>query len=207
MRVKTRPRGGGRVWVLVNYKFRQISLFHECIFLSSAMTLAKAATCRRWRVARSSGDMKKYVFTIPDTPFLKKEVKFIKVFFIDFPLIKNFQQLDWSLKEIKITGVMKKEKVLRDFLDLLDALSKIIRKFKPKIERLDFSGLQMLDSQEINENEFHFIENFSNYNTRDSFFERFKIWSKLPPKRFWDKKARHWARFFNHFKKYKLCYL
>ena len=66
--------------------------------------------------------------------------------------MNNFQQLDWRLKEIKITGVMKNEKALRDFLDLLDALSKIIRKFKPKIERLDFSGLQMLDSQEINEN-------------------------------------------------------
>ena len=126
------------------------------------MTLAKAATCRRWRVARSSGDKKKYVFTISDTPFLKKEVKFIKVFSIYFPFIKNFQQLDGNLKEIRITGVMKNEKVLRDFLDLLDALSKIIRKFKPKIERLDFSGLQMLDSQEINENDFHFIENFSN---------------------------------------------
>ena len=60
---------------------RQISVFDKYIFSSSAMTLAKAATCRRWRVARSSGDKKKYIFTIPDTPFLKKEVKFIKVFF------------------------------------------------------------------------------------------------------------------------------
>ena len=104
---------------------------------------------------------------------------------------------------------MKNEKVLRDFLDLLDALSKIIRKFKPKIERLDFSGLRMLDSQEMDENSFIVIslKTFQNTITRLSFFDRFKIWSKLPPKRFWDKKARHWARFFNHFKKYKLCYL
>ena len=152
--------------------FRQILVFHECFF-SSAMTLAKAATCRRWRVARSSGDKKKYVFTIPDTAFLKKEIKYMKVFFIHFPLIKNFQQLDRSLKEIKITGVMKSEKVLRDFLDLLDALSKIIRKFKPKIERLDFSGLRMLDSQEIDAYEFNFIENFSNYDNETFIFRAF----------------------------------
>ena len=70
--------------------------------------------------------------------------------------MNNFQQLDWRLKEIKITGVMKNEKALRDFLDLLDALLKIIRKFKPKIERLDFSGLQFSeeypDSEEKHEN-------------------------------------------------------
>jgi len=127
-------------------------------FDSSAMTLAKAATCRRWRVARLSGDKKKYVFTIPDTPFLKKEVKFIK-------------QLDGRLKEIKITGIMKTEKALRDFLDLLDALLKIIRKFKPKIERLDFSGLQI--SEEFLDPE---------------------IWEYEPTKRFWNKKSRFWAR-------------
>ena len=69
--------------------------------------------------------------------------------------MKNFQQLDGRLKEIKITGLMKNEKVLRDFLDLLDALLKIIRKFKPKIERLDFTGLQMLDSEEKEENKKH----------------------------------------------------
>ena len=71
--------------------------------------------------------------------------------------MKNFQQLDWTLKEIKITGVMKNEKTLCDFLDLLDALLKIIRKFKPKIERLDFGGLQMLDSEEEDENMFIFV--------------------------------------------------
>ena len=142
---------------------RQMSVFDKYIFSSSAMTLAKAATCRRWRVARSSGDKKKYVFTIPDTPFLKKEVKFIKVcfFIISTTIMKNFQQLDGRLKEIKITGIMKTEKALRDFLDLLDALLKIIRKFKPKIERLDFSGLQIseefLDPEEKGENKFIFV--------------------------------------------------
>ena len=75
--------------------------------------------------------------------------------------MNNFQQLDGRLKEIKITGVMKNEKALRDFLDLLDALLKIIRKFKPKIERLDFSGLQISeefpDSEEKDENKFIFV--------------------------------------------------
>ena len=57
---------------------------------------------------------------------------------------------------------MKNEKVLRDFLDLLGALLKIVRKFKPKIERLDFSGLQTHDPQEMDENEFHFVKNLLN---------------------------------------------
>ena len=57
---------------------------------------------------------------------------------------------------------MKNEKVLRDFLDLLGALLKIVRKFKPKIERLDFSGLQTHDPQEMDENEFHFVKNLFN---------------------------------------------
>ena len=75
--------------------------------------------------------------------------------------MKNFKQLDGRLKEIKITGDMKNEKAVRDFLDLLDALLKIIRKFKPKIERLDFSGLQISeefpDSEEKDENKFIFV--------------------------------------------------
>ena len=75
--------------------------------------------------------------------------------------MKNFKQLDGRLKEIKITGDMKNEKAVRDFLDLLDALLKIIRKFKPKIERLDFSGLRTLDPQEMDETGFHVMENFS----------------------------------------------